>query len=231
MRLSARFAQIGQFLSRCDLPRSHSPSGETPSHVGATEQCVLTTTGGAEAPARKGEPHEREHQTRRCHSDAGAALEKQEGLRAAAAVTACGGQSGEVGLSILRQRRSRAVLQEATRCPMPRLLQETLRFGRAEEGEHPHSEGEGREVVSRQVTNGVGPGPSEGSGPGRLREVNQRMPSACCWALQSRGRSTRRVRSITVRSGGWRPVKAGLKLHQLAGVKMHQLSTAFGSET
>jgi hypothetical protein len=26
-------------------------------------------------------------------------------------------------------------------------------------------------------------------------------------------------------------VKAGLKLHQLAGVKMHQLSTAFGTES
>jgi len=36
----ARFAQIGQFLSRRDLPRSHCPPGERPSHVAATEQCV-----------------------------------------------------------------------------------------------------------------------------------------------------------------------------------------------
>jgi hypothetical protein len=55
MRLSARFAQIAQFLSRLDLPRSQCAPGETPSHVGATEQCVLTTAGGTEAPAREGD--------------------------------------------------------------------------------------------------------------------------------------------------------------------------------
>ena len=48
---------------------------------------------------------------------------------------------------------------------MSRLLQEALRFSRAKEGEHPHSEGEGREVVSRRETNFIGAGLLEGVRP------------------------------------------------------------------
>ena len=56
------------------------------------------TAGRAEAPAREGDSREHGYQTRRCHADASAALETQEGRTAATAVIARGGQSGEVGL-------------------------------------------------------------------------------------------------------------------------------------
>jgi len=46
-----------------------------------------------------------------------------------------------------------------------RVLQEALRFTRAEEGEYPYSEGEGREVASRRATNRVGAGLLEGVRP------------------------------------------------------------------
>jgi hypothetical protein len=41
----APIARIRQILSRRDFARSHCTPGETPSHVGATEQCVLRTAG------------------------------------------------------------------------------------------------------------------------------------------------------------------------------------------
>ncbi len=47
---------------------------------------------------------------------------------------------------------------------MPRLLQKALRLSREEEGEHPHSEGNGRKIASRGKTNRIGAGlPSSGS--------------------------------------------------------------------
>ena len=75
------------------------------------------------------------------------ALEHQKGRATATGVIAGRVQGGEAGLQILRQRRSRTVLQEETRRPLPRLLQEALRFGRTGQEGHARSEGEGREVV------------------------------------------------------------------------------------
>jgi hypothetical protein len=162
MPLSAAIAEFWQNLSGRDLPRSHCTPGETPSHVCAQEQCVLPTAGRAKAPARGGEPHEREHQTRGYAAEDRRDLSEQEGP---AARIALGSQSGEAGLPVLRQRRSRAVVQEATRRPLPRLLQAALRFGRATQEGCAHWEDEGREVVSRRETNLIGAGPLNGSGP------------------------------------------------------------------
>jgi hypothetical protein len=56
-------AKIRQILSLPDFARSQCTPGETPSHVGATEPCVLRTAGRAEAPAREGDSREHGYQT------------------------------------------------------------------------------------------------------------------------------------------------------------------------
>ena len=156
---------------------------EPASHFAATEQLLLRTAGVPKPPPEKEISLEHEYETRhesvrqrkrqddrrsrkptgaykerghRCQAEGHGVLENQEGRTAVTTVIGRGLQAREVGLQILRQRRSRAVVQEETRCAMPRLLQEALRFGRAGQEGQTHSAGKSHEVVLRRETNRIG---------------------------------------------------------------------------
>ena len=140
-------------------------------------------------------------------------LEDQEGRGSATAVIAREAEWREVYLPVLWQRRSRSVVQEEAGRALPRLLQAALRFGRTQSEGCAHTQGE--DCSSRRGRNRFEGRAPRWPGPSRvfslmkrtssLSGMNQRRPSACSCAFQSSGRSTRRMRLKTVRSGGWWP--------------------------
>ena len=103
---------------------------------------------GAIARPEKEISHEHEKQTcdgsrRERHAEGCGTFENQKGHAAAIGAFADGVKGGEAGLPILRQRRPGAVLQEATRCPMPRLFQTALQFSVAGQASRETSEHKG----------------------------------------------------------------------------------------
>lgn len=86
---------------------------------------------------------------------------------------------------------------------MPRVLQESLRFGRAGEASHAHSKGEVGEVAQKRAANQIGAGlPEEGSGPARVRSggpgVNHEKSFALFEFILKFGRRLERARRLII---------------------------------
>jgi hypothetical protein len=143
---------------------------------------------------------------------AASAAKNREGPAATAAVIAGGVQDGEAGLQILRQRRPSAVLQEETRRPLPRLLQEALWLGLAGQENRAHSEDGGCQVVwVKGVDSDRGQGSSKGPAP------QSRVGSAFATRSNQRLDRNQRLRAIRYQApNADAPVLSSVTGHKVA---------------
>ena len=141
-------------------------------------------------------------------------LEDQEGRGSATAVITDAGATARSLCRYCGSDNIGSVVQEeaGTRAAAPASKQ---RYGLAARNPKAVRTRKVKTVVAGGVEIDLRAGPRDGPGPSRvfslmkrtssLSGMNQRRPSACSCAFQSSGRSTRRMRLKTVRSGGWWP--------------------------